>query len=200
MRILRYGAALAAGMLMLAASAAQATVTVHETLFTVGDSQGSQGGVQLSSGSISGTFGTKTFSNQSQVLEFSTLTVDSSDQGQNLSYDFSYNCESLTPHCGHPIVQSQADGAAADDFVTFTLNTSELPGAAFPTLGHPTSVSGNIDFGIDDFVFISTGKVFVTETFSVFDGAPEPADWALMLMGFGGLGVVLRHRRTPITA
>jgi choice-of-anchor C domain-containing protein len=27
-------------------------------------------------------------------------------------------------------------------------------------------------------------------------GVPEPATWAMMLMGFGGLGAVLRHRRS----
>ncbi len=29
-------------------------------------------------------------------------------------------------------------------------------------------------------------------------GVPEPASWALMLMGFGGLGAVLRRRRAPM--
>lgn len=31
-------------------------------------------------------------------------------------------------------------------------------------------------------------------------GVPEPASWALMLMGFGGLGAVLRRRRVLATA
>ena len=31
-------------------------------------------------------------------------------------------------------------------------------------------------------------------------GVPEPAAWALMLMGFGGLGAVLRRRRAMVTA
>ena len=29
-------------------------------------------------------------------------------------------------------------------------------------------------------------------------GVPEPAAWALMLVGFGGLGVALRRRRAPV--
>jgi hypothetical protein len=31
-------------------------------------------------------------------------------------------------------------------------------------------------------------------------GVPEPATWAMMLLGFGGLGAVLRHRRTLVSA
>jgi choice-of-anchor C domain-containing protein len=31
-------------------------------------------------------------------------------------------------------------------------------------------------------------------------GVPEPAEWALMLMGFGGLGVALRRRRAATAA
>ena len=30
---------------------------------------------------------------------------------------------------------------------------------------------------------------------SLTGGVPEPAAWALMLVGFGGLGAALRHRR-----
>jgi hypothetical protein len=29
---------------------------------------------------------------------------------------------------------------------------------------------------------------------------PEPAQWAMMLMGFGGLGVVMRSRRKAVAA
>ncbi len=31
-------------------------------------------------------------------------------------------------------------------------------------------------------------------------GVPEPGTWALMILGFGGAGAVLRRRRAPITA
>ena len=42
------------------------------------------------------------------------------------------------------------------------------------------------------------GHAFMTVQNS---GAPEPAAWALMLLGFGGLGMALRRRRRgPVAA
>jgi hypothetical protein len=29
---------------------------------------------------------------------------------------------------------------------------------------------------------------------------PEPTSWALMLLGFGGMGAMLRSRRRPVAA
>ncbi len=42
---------------------------------------------------------------------------------------------------------------------------------------------------------------FISEvTFNGATGVPEPASWALMLVGFGGLGVALRSRRRTAIA
>jgi hypothetical protein len=32
------------------------------------------------------------------------------------------------------------------------------------------------------------------------NGVPEPATWAMMLVGFGGLGLAMRSRRKTLTA
>jgi hypothetical protein len=42
--------------------------------------------------------------------------------------------------------------------------------------------------------FTSTQFAFESDTFS-FNVVPEPATWALMIMGFGGIGAMLRNRR-----
>jgi hypothetical protein len=49
--------------------------------------------------------------------------------------------------------------------------------------------------------FISTSYAFETDTFA-FNVVPEPATWALMILGFGGVGAMVRHRRRqgPATA
>jgi hypothetical protein len=41
-----------------------------------------------------------------------------------------------------------------------------------------------------------TGTIRVTATNAV----PEPATWALMLLGFGGIGMAMRRRRRPVLA
>ena len=46
--------------------------------------------------------------------------------------------------------------------------------------------------------FADFGNLEVQATFQ--SGAPEPAAWALMLVGFGGLGVALRSRRRAAIA
>ena len=37
-------------------------------------------------------------------------------------------------------------------------------------------------------------------TLSFFQAVPEPSTWALMLFGFGAMGVALRRRRRPVLA
>jgi hypothetical protein len=59
----------------------------------------------------------------------------------------------------------------------------------------------NLDFGgakITSIDFNSTDPSFEVDNFA---GAavPEPASWALMIMGFGGLGAMIRRRRTSAT-
>ena len=37
-------------------------------------------------------------------------------------------------------------------------------------------------------------------TLNVSNAVPEPATWAMMLLGFGGMGFVMRRRRNPVLA
>jgi hypothetical protein len=45
-----------------------------------------------------------------------------------------------------------------------------------------------------------SGAYAGTLNIQAVQGVPEPATWALMLLGFGGVGMVLRRRRRPALA
>jgi hypothetical protein len=54
------------------------------------------------------------------------------------------------------------------------------------------------DFGsnpVDKIIFSSSSNSFEFDTLAASVGVPEPATWAMMLVGFGALGAVLRRRR-----
>ena len=72
-----------------------------------------------------------------------------------------------------------------DHIYSFILNT----GATTPTALH---------FGVGDGNFSdNSGEYWITVTQL---GVPEPATWAIMLAGFGGLGAALRQRRRTTRA
>jgi hypothetical protein len=60
------------------------------------------------------------------------------------------------------------------------------------------------DFGanpVDKIVFSSSGNSFEFDTLAAHSGGvPEPAAWGLMILGFGGIGAVLRRRRQTLPA
>jgi hypothetical protein len=55
------------------------------------------------------------------------------------------------------------------------------------------TVSYHFDAPVTSVVFSSTGNSF--EFDKLAGGVPEPASWALMILGFGGAGAVLRGQR-----
>jgi hypothetical protein len=61
------------------------------------------------------------------------------------------------------------------------------------TLGsgpHTLFVNGNIPNG-------ANSSASYSGTLNIGAAVPEPATWALMLLGFGGIGMVMRRRRRP---
>ena len=54
-----------------------------------------------------------------------------------------------------------------------------------------TQINGTLVAGS----FTQGGEVHMKNFGGLIPGIPEPASWALMIMGFGGAGAVLRRRR-----
>jgi hypothetical protein len=90
------------------------------------------------------------------------------------------------------------DGGTVETFVPSDPNNWQ-PGPSFPFLVGSTSgqlefqtafvpSTGDNDMGIDDVTLTRVG------------GVPEPAAWALMLVGVGGVGAMLRRGRAAVTA
>lgn len=86
-----------------------------------------------------------------------------------------------------------------NDLVT-TENIGDISDFAFKYAVN-AGPNGSIAFNIGDSftaIAFSNGQIIGTGTSALIGGVPEPAEWALMLLGFGGAGAVLRARRQPI--
>lgn len=121
----------------------------------------------------------------------------------------------LTPQLGTHVF----DGTPFTLLVNFT-SPGVLQGTYFSTLiGSVTdSINGGIQvnfndpntlsFGSGDSAFtLTVNNVAVSNsgartpiTGFIRTAVPEPATWALMLMGFGGIGLAMRRRRNPALA
>jgi hypothetical protein len=58
---------------------------------------------------------------------------------------------------------------------------------------------GSLRLGLSDLTNVASGNDFGVDNISLASGAPEPAEWSLMIMGFGAAGAMLR-RRTRVLA
>ncbi|THD61087.1 MAG: PEP-CTERM sorting domain-containing protein [Phenylobacterium sp.] len=64
-----------------------------------------------------------------------------------------------------------------------------------------TSPNGSMTFNVGDSftaIAFSDGQIIGTGSSALVAGVPEPASWALMIVGLGGMGAMLRTRRRSI--
>jgi hypothetical protein len=89
-------------------------------------------------------------------------------------------CSAVIPYSGNGVTFSE--WSAGNEPSSDSLFHSNLAGASVDS-----SVNG--------------GSVFAVFTLSqIQTGVPEPASWAMMLLGFGAIGAAMRRRRKGITA
>jgi hypothetical protein len=80
------------------------------------------------------------------------------------------------------------------------VNTSS-PGSGLFTMNFTAPLSAGLTFTARDVKYQSTGLEQNGSATGIPVGVPEPATWALMIMGIGGIGAVMRRRRTqPVLA
>ena len=105
--------------------------------------------------------------------------------------------------------------------VTFTLPTATSPGTSLystllqgivtPGLNNGsvfidfdnslrsfTSAAGDFTFQVNDVSVSSNSAIQILS--GQIQAVPEPATWAMMLLGFGGIGMSMRRRRQPVLA
>jgi len=81
----------------------------------------------------------------------------------------------------------------SNDQLTLTIGAG-----AFPALGTPGGLEG---LGLTSYRSAATGIFAATPTpEGPGGGVPEPGTWALMILGFGGAGAMLRSRRRALAA
>jgi hypothetical protein len=168
-----------AGLALCAVWAPAADAKVTE-IFTISSFQSTQpGGLFSAMESVTGYWTTGT----TAADETSNVTVKEEIQGT--PYTYMYTGPENGPGWS---VQSQY---------------TSLPGetAAFRVYPFgPGPLSTDVPVTLVDFIFDSTGTVSITE--KAVDGVPESATWAMMLVGFAGLGLaglkgVLRRAEPP---
>jgi hypothetical protein len=111
------------------------------------------------------------------------LTDASNGLANRLSYDVVYDyVDAGGSHSGVFALDN------AQGLQTFTVNLSDVTSFTM----HTGNSNANQGPGVQ------LDNVRFNESLGQPGGAPEPAAWALMLLGFGGMGAMLRRRRTAM--
>lgn len=96
---------------------------------------------------------------------------------------------------------------AGQPLVSFDVHASTSEVQQWQTWEQPLTITTAGDY-VTSFVFQSgpapAADVVIDDVFvvagNITQGVPEPASWALMIMGFGGIGATLRARRQAVAA
>jgi len=108
---------------------------------------------------------------------------------------------------GQAVYQADTD-SSLDSYIHFSLSSPEIT-SDLEAPFHATAGTGefNNEYLFQDGPFLlSSGTFVITEAYvgrdvpREFGAVPEPASWALMILGFGTVGATLRRRRLATAA
>jgi PEP-CTERM motif len=178
------------------ASSANAAMQTFDVSFSATGftSQFGQPPVQPVVGSFTITFDpTLTYTDATAGITLHTLDIALSS---SLSFDYSPT-GNANGAAGELVVGGVADGACcvifnppSNDFWLQILTFTTAP--VFNQLGYSQSSTGTQSLFFTDLTNGGSGSVTVQ---SVTPGVPEPSTWAMMLLGFAGLGFAFRRSR-----
>ena len=110
---------------------------------------------------------------------------------------------------GQALYLTEPDGTKSDIFGICTCGVNNVLALGFASDTETTGVNfgefsstpeGNGIFDATRFLSASLRDQGYTATFTSDGAVPEPATWAMMLVGFGGIGVAMRRKRRTSTA
>ena len=214
---LKCGAAAGAVIVTLAiASSAAAATVFSEGLATPtptaqfskadGQQEASQFNLSATTGITSATFYGSSYYGGAFPSLYTIQFFSSDSSNMPLAELFSTNvagtpvATGVVDNFGHSVYAITSSFAAFNALagVNYFFAASDVAGSAynFVVESSGTGVGRQTAGGLGNYYAIKTGEAFSLSSASVpLAGVPEPASWALMLLGFGGLGAVLRSRR-----
>jgi hypothetical protein len=101
-------------------------------------------------------------------------------------YELSFGVSALVPNTPSQAIENYIVGGvpaySATHIYSFNLDT----GSAIPTLLH---------FGVNDAIFSDNTGAFTIVVTKLAAAVPEPSTWAMMILGFAGVGFMAYRRR-----
>ena len=132
-------------------------------------------------GSVTVTFDPTQFATN----ETNGITVDSSNFSLGSAISFNYNPWSDQIIFGGANISTIAVGPGTDDFALDILHATSAAPQYHTAIYTRASTPGEV----------WAGPLSFRSAVPTVDAVPEPQTWALMLLGFGSAGVMLRRRR-----
>ncbi len=116
-----------------------------------------------------------------------TLSVDVGRSFNSPANDYRL----LLGYGGHDLATANIFAVASNPVLVApgTFSFASLTGTA------PKTATGDLVFFLENSGAFGVATQTAFDTVSLMSNVPEPASWALMLLGFGGLGLALRSRR-----